>query len=601
MKLPLYSNIINQLPQFVRDDHPTFVTFIEAYYEWLHNQNVATGIDKGLIDLKDVDKTLDQFLDYIILELTGIDAGKLAVDKRLFIKHLHDLFASKGSEKSFKLFFRLFYDIGIDVSYPSENILRASDGEWNSQRSLTLDLLTGVVGNLPNSVVTGLTSGATASIEYVESIWLSYDGFVQKATINNSSLRGTFIAGETIVARSGTTEEVTLRVRRTLTGIRIVSGGIRYAEGDVINISSATGAGARAVVTKTSQPSQIKLNANYSKIGTTVTIDLGSTYHLLEMGDFVFLEFPSGIATGNYSVTNINNDFIFQISSSPAETIVSGSVDVYNAGNSGKIFEVSMVDHGIDYEDASFTITTAGGTGAVLEGIYGTISKFTGRWTSERGLLSNSSIVLEDNHKYQQFSYVIKSSESILIWKDLFKRLMHPAGLELFSETEVHIFVKTNLVNVNQFVDVNYFIETDSLGVSGDNYYNCNTSTSVNAVGYNTLKELNRIQDNIPPIHNEFQFNQDARDAIYKGTTDYNYTGSVNEGYWGIITPVSDDFCFGSATYGSTVFLGYTVDILLNERNFKIEEIYNLTDVANGASISHRSVIVPDSTITIII
>ncbi len=125
MKLPIHANIANQLPEHIRESYPNFVLFIEAYYEWLHNQNIESGISKGLIDLRDIDKTLDEFVDSIINDLGSFSKSGIATDKRLFVKHLHDLYAAKGSEKSFKLFFRLIYDIDIEVSYPSENILRA--------------------------------------------------------------------------------------------------------------------------------------------------------------------------------------------------------------------------------------------------------------------------------------------------------------------------------------------------------------------------------------------------------------------------------------------------------------------------------------------
>ena len=35
-----------QLPEFIREDHPGIVAFIEAYYEWLDAETVAS-IKKG--------------------------------------------------------------------------------------------------------------------------------------------------------------------------------------------------------------------------------------------------------------------------------------------------------------------------------------------------------------------------------------------------------------------------------------------------------------------------------------------------------------------------------------------------------------------------
>ena len=254
MKLPLYANVANQLPEHIRESYPQFVLFLEAYYEWMHNQNNLTGAAKGIIDLRDVDKTLDQFVDDIIKELSSESLATVATDKRLFVKHLHDLFSSKGSEKSFKLFFRLLYDMDIEVSYPSENILRASDGQWFNQKTITLTLVSGDVRNLPGTIVTGQTSGAIAYIETVESFYV--DGVLKHlATINNRNLTGPFTVNEIVKSRIGDPEESSYTINQDIVNISITNPGVRYSEGDVVNITSLTGSGAKAYITRVSAPS----------------------------------------------------------------------------------------------------------------------------------------------------------------------------------------------------------------------------------------------------------------------------------------------------------------------------------------------------------
>ena len=55
-KVDICSVVSRQLPEFVREDYPTFVAFVEAYYEYLKTQQI------NLDEIKDLDKTLDKFI-----------------------------------------------------------------------------------------------------------------------------------------------------------------------------------------------------------------------------------------------------------------------------------------------------------------------------------------------------------------------------------------------------------------------------------------------------------------------------------------------------------------------------------------------------------
>ena len=57
---PNLSSIVSgQLPDFVRDDYPTFVAFLESYYEYLDTQIIADFETVG-----DIDTTFDSFLQH---------------------------------------------------------------------------------------------------------------------------------------------------------------------------------------------------------------------------------------------------------------------------------------------------------------------------------------------------------------------------------------------------------------------------------------------------------------------------------------------------------------------------------------------------------
>jgi hypothetical protein len=127
--------INSQVPEFVREEHPTFIAFLEAYYEYLETQqgtddNDLVNKSKELRYISDVDSSIDDFEANFFNTYASLVPQDVQVDKSILIKHLLPLYLSKGNEKSFKLLFRLLYDEELEILKPRNNILRASDGKW---------------------------------------------------------------------------------------------------------------------------------------------------------------------------------------------------------------------------------------------------------------------------------------------------------------------------------------------------------------------------------------------------------------------------------------------------------------------------------------
>lgn len=238
-------------------------------------------------------------------------------------------------------------------------------------------------------------------------------------------------------------------------------------------------------------------------------------------------------------------------------------------------------------------------TGAELSGVFGCIAEYNGEFQSERGKLSSSFIVLEDNEKYQQFSYVIKTSESITLWGDLLKSLIHPAGFGMFSETVIPIKVKTpDVIPKSSFNNQSSFVSaTVTINSILRQYTTITKLTSNNAVGYNRYDTLRRLEPNIPPIKTIQQINLDAQDYTYTGDSDYNYTGTINQGYWVNITNADGINTFCDSTWGDIDFLGSLGSIEYKPRNFKIEDFYTVDELSNGISFANKPILIPDSDI----
>ena len=188
-----------QLPQFVKQDHETFVAFLEAYYEYMEQTGKPYEIIGNLDNYVNLDKTTNDFLNYFKKQFAeDIPEAVFAnANKPFVLKHLRDFYRSKGSEKSFQFLFRLLYKDEISFYYPGKDMLRTSDGDYGQSRVIRVidTSCCNSVFDLSGTIVTGSVSGATA---LVESIINENIGSFVVSTIYLSNVVGEYVSGETI-------------------------------------------------------------------------------------------------------------------------------------------------------------------------------------------------------------------------------------------------------------------------------------------------------------------------------------------------------------------------------------------------------------------
>jgi hypothetical protein len=124
-----------QVPEFIREEYPLFITFLEAYYEFLEQKqgtqlNDLTNQAKTLRNLPDVDESIEEFETQFFNTYASLLPKDAVIDKAALIKNVLPLYLAKGSENSFKLLFRMMFGQELEVSYPKNDVLRASDGKW---------------------------------------------------------------------------------------------------------------------------------------------------------------------------------------------------------------------------------------------------------------------------------------------------------------------------------------------------------------------------------------------------------------------------------------------------------------------------------------
>jgi len=249
--------VSKQVPEFVRDDNQKFIDFLKAYYEFLENFYPQQHLE----DIRDIDNTVNMFVDYFSKEILPSIPKEVLSDKRYLAKHIKDLYLSKGTEASYKFLFRILFNEDAELYFPKVDMLRVSDGKWSERQIIRVLATTGDARNLLGQLITqtrifpnGVIEKATARVENVILFrFLNLD--IAEITISKDSLTGVFkqtndIETFTITGKSNITPfgDIICTVLPIIEKFNIIEGGAYSQIGDVIQFSSPTGVLARSEV-----------------------------------------------------------------------------------------------------------------------------------------------------------------------------------------------------------------------------------------------------------------------------------------------------------------------------------------------------------------
>jgi hypothetical protein len=202
-----------------------------------------------LTNFRDPDKAISDFLTKFRDEFLKTIPENLAtgLNKRNLIKNIKSMYRLKGTQKGHELFFRILFNEISETFYPRTEMLRVSDGQWDTQKVLRAIANTGNTINLVGRTITGQTSGASAVVESVRKFILGNQE-ISEFIINNSTFVGTFTIGEEIRGTASDLDDYFIKA--DITGIpgtkTITNDGSLYTLADQITI---TGGGAGASLT----------------------------------------------------------------------------------------------------------------------------------------------------------------------------------------------------------------------------------------------------------------------------------------------------------------------------------------------------------------
>jgi hypothetical protein len=123
--------------------------------------------------------------------------------------------------------------------------------------------------------------------------------------------------------------------------------------------------------------------------------------------------------------------------------------------NIGGIKEIAIVDDIVDTKWHGFGVgytrapvldlTSIGDGNAIVNVEIGPLCERNGYYLSESGFLSNQNRI-HDGYLWQDYSYVVRVNKIIDEWREIVKRVVHPAGLMMFGELAIETEVPENKI-----------------------------------------------------------------------------------------------------------------------------------------------------------
>ena len=227
-----------------------------------------------LSDYRNIEYSVDKYVDYLKDELYPSIPTNIYGDKRLVALKFKDFFESKGTEESYRFLFKLLYNEEISLYYPGEDILRVSAGNFEKTQIVRSAYAANVFSFL-NKTISGATSGAIGNVVDIKRYVI---GSFDVAEMTLKLVSGTFSGGEVVSDVADATLTATLY--GMITGFNINDGGSGYQVGDQLSITG-DGSSVDAVVSSIQQSPISALYYNTIghgyQLGTTAIVSNSGT------------------------------------------------------------------------------------------------------------------------------------------------------------------------------------------------------------------------------------------------------------------------------------------------------------------------------------
>jgi hypothetical protein len=386
--------LAGQFPEMYREEFPMLITFMEKYYQYLEST------ESGRVDnLRNIDASLNRFIDELKSELAKNVPSFGQVSDEEFLKVAKQFYLSRGSEDSFKFLMRAMFGKSVDLIYPGNSILRASDGRWIQEVSIRVKVSGPVTDLLEVAVIQGNRFILKKDRDDMGSSFLStnvkkitntvYDIFLDrsyKATIDTGDIFSFTTSGGITIPGV---------VINTVSGGEVINGGPGQA---ILTLNNKQGffAGVAFIIP----------GAGPEAKNSIIRITAMDPADQSRISKFDIIALGNGINVPKYAAIRPQLREAYFTSNTPGDFTNLG----YNPG-----YQIG---------DAFVRIDV------------GPLMRFRGFYSATNGFLSDD-IKLQDGNYYQTGSYVLRLDEQLASYKNAVMTLLHPDGMALWGQYDL--------------------------------------------------------------------------------------------------------------------------------------------------------------------
>lgn len=497
--------IKEQIPEVIQTEFPNFVTFLEKYYAFMDaNYNSPQNYTS------DIDISSEQFLDKWRGALVSDFPKSIKVDKSFFYKRAKDFYESKGSRRSIEAWFRILFNENVDITYPYQYVLKPSDGIYNIERAVKIQEAEHGGGSLEPLDLDGkkidlryketvgtvtVTKTLNANVRRVEKNTYQTNGLTLQRfelILDFDDLNVTTVEGP----GAGATFTATVS-GGAITGVTVNNGGAGYNAAPTVQVFPATG---DTITTQAQLSARVENgvitsividnagagydNAPGIELDTdpvrSYVVDDGAANNESDIYGYL-VRVLTGVSFKSYSGSAANAGFkvgqIYSINETGDDgkayavngyfaedyTFIGGSNDAYirvtAISTAGLPTAFTVINPGSTFlqDTADILITSPSGESCTITLTTGYLFEYEGKWKNDQGKLSDVNVI-QDNKRYQQYSYVVKSSIQQTTWDRSLRDTVHPAGMEVFGDLIIRSVVDFNVLFEVQSTGYTFYV-----------------------------------------------------------------------------------------------------------------------------------------------
>ena len=348
------SNFIeSQFPDFYLTEGPNFISFVRAYYEWLEQEKGVLNYSRNMLSNQNIDLAAEEFISHFKKTYIESIPETMLADKRLLIKHILELYRSKGTPKSYVFLFRLLFNEDIDIYIPGDHLFTTSEGSWVTPKYIEVAdhpylqyLVNKKIYNNSGSAIVELLSTKQINRNIINVLYISnlegnfnFNQNIYCDDLYISSIDGSFIDLYTYEnlsddLKSNYSLAITSANAPLIVGslsiVSVTNGGTNYNVGDLLDINSTAGKNGIAKVNAiTNQNGKVTFNIINGGFGFSMNAAITVSSNLGYGATF------SIGSLANKSIYRINKDKIGDYYNTQLDITVAGfSLNVSNtSGN----------------------------------------------------------------------------------------------------------------------------------------------------------------------------------------------------------------------------------------------------------------------------